>query len=128
MRGSGARSTFLSGLFDWSGNRSGGVRRLFDERSGRPGGIVIETPLIKRLGSWARSFGDTEVNPPSIVLLVGGPGNGKTEAIELTIFELDTALGCSGLLSMAWPQLSSRQTGRYPVALFGRLGRLRLCP
>ena len=38
---------FPEGLLDWSGSRSGGVRRLFDDKSGRPGGIVIETPLIQ---------------------------------------------------------------------------------
>ena len=33
-----------------------------------------------------------------MVLLVGGPGKGKTEAIECTIRELDSALGCNGRL------------------------------
>jgi hypothetical protein len=33
-----------------------------------------------------------------LVLLVGGPGNGKTEAVEATIEALDRALRCSGAL------------------------------
>jgi hypothetical protein len=33
-----------------------------------------------------------------VVLLVGGPGNGKTEAIERTMEWLDRALGCEGRL------------------------------
>ncbi|WP_245431811.1 hypothetical protein [Rhizobium sophoriradicis] len=33
-----------------------------------------------------------------MLLLVGGPGNGKTEAVEATIEELDRALNCHGAL------------------------------
>jgi hypothetical protein len=85
---------FPRGLLDWSGSRSGGVRRLFDNKSGRPGGEVIETPLIQRLRDWARSLGGQRDDTPNTIFLVGGPGNGKTEAIERTIEELDWALGC----------------------------------
>ncbi len=42
-------SLFPAGLLDWAGHRGGGVRRLFDENSGRPAGEVIETMLLARL-------------------------------------------------------------------------------
>jgi hypothetical protein len=35
---------------------------------------------------------------PRIVLLVGGPGNGKTEAVEAALAELDSELGLAGKL------------------------------
>jgi hypothetical protein len=86
-------------LRDWSGNQSGGVRRLFDSTSGRPTGEVMKTHLLSRLQSWARSLVDTPDTAPRVILLVGGPGNGKTEAIESTVQWMDEALRCDGLLS-----------------------------
>ena len=83
-------------LVDWAGNRSGGVRRLFDNDSGRPSGRVIRTSLLDRLEAWAEALAKQEPGTPRIVLLVGGPGNGKTEAIEKTIEALDSALGQDG--------------------------------
>lgn len=85
-------------LLDWSGNRSGGVRRFFDEQSGRPSGEVIVTSLLNRLHGWASSIANGLQGTPRAVLLVGGPGNGKTEAIESTITLLDDALGTNGAL------------------------------
>lgn len=95
---SAQHGAFPTALLEWSGDRAGGVRRLFDDRSGRPGGGVIETPLIRRLGEWAESFREGHRRGPRIVLLVGGPGNGKTEAIERTIRDLDRSLGGNGRL------------------------------
>lgn len=89
---------FPAELVDWSGNRSGGVRRFFDEKSGRPSGDVIQTSLLDRLHSWASSLAEGASGTPRAVLLVGGPGNGKTEAIESTITVLDGALQANGKL------------------------------
>ena len=83
-------------MLDWAGHRGGGVRRLFDDNSGRPSGEVIETKLLSRLRDWATGFVNASPQVPRIVLLVGGPGNGKTEAVEATIRQLDLALGCDG--------------------------------
>ena len=69
-------------LVNWAGHRSGGVRRLFDDASGRPGNVVFQTNLLHRLEAWTASFAKSEVGTPRVLLLVGGPGNGKTEAIE----------------------------------------------
>lgn len=89
---------FPAGLLDWAGHRKGGVRRLFYSGSGRPAGKVIHTRLLKRLTDWTSSIASGESEAPRAVLLVGGPGNGKTEAVEFTICELDKVLGLSGVL------------------------------
>ena len=83
-------------LVDWAGNHSGGVKRLFDAQSGRGNGALLTTSLLIKLKSWAQDI--TYGNPltPRIILLVGGPGNGKTEAIESTIGWLDSYLNCQG--------------------------------
>lgn len=94
-----ARSArFPQGLVEWAGHHSGGVKRLFDDRSGRPGRDLLRTRLIERLECWAKDIASATAEAPSILLLVGGPGNGKTEAIEHTIKHLDEALGAGGNL------------------------------
>lgn len=90
---------FPAGLLDWAGNRSGGVRRPFDEASGRPGGQeVFRTNLLAKLERWSEEVGSGRENTPRVILLVGGPGNGKTEAIERTLGWLDRALGANGAI------------------------------
>jgi hypothetical protein len=89
---------FPAQLLNWAGNRSGGVRRPFDESSGRPGADVFKTNLLARLQNWCNDIGSGSTSAPRLVLLVGGPGNGKTEAIEKTLAWLDEALGCCGSL------------------------------
>lgn len=84
-------SEFPAGLLYWAGNRQGGVRRLFHEGSGRPNGDVLETPLLRRLRQWVVGVGRDEA-VPRVILLIGGPGNGKTEAVETTLFALDEEL------------------------------------
>jgi hypothetical protein len=59
---------------------------------------VLGTHLLRRLESWAGSVVSQTNATPRIVLLVGGPGNGKTEAIESTIQCLDNALDARGTL------------------------------
>jgi len=93
---------FPAQLLNWAGNRSGGVRRPFDEGSGRPasggrGNGIFGTNLLVRLESWCKQIGKG-ITAPRLILLVGGPGNGKTEAIENTLAWLDDALGCGGSL------------------------------
>ena len=89
---------FPAQLLNWAGNRSGGVRRPFDESSGRPGEQVFRTNLLAKLERWCSEVGKGSHATARIILLVGGPGNGKTEAIETTMGWLDGALGCSGAL------------------------------
>jgi hypothetical protein len=90
---------FPDALLTWAGHRDGGVRKPFRRDSGRPaGGKRIDTPLLSRLNSWVDSLLNPEVDTPRVVLLVGGPGNGKTDAVESTIEFLDDRLGLSGAL------------------------------
>ncbi|WP_421460443.1 hypothetical protein [Agrobacterium tumefaciens] len=83
---------FPARMIDWAGHRSGGVRRLFDEDSGRPGGSVFHTGLLQRLNEWVAAIASGDRTVPRVLLLIGGPGNGKTEAIESTVLWLDRAL------------------------------------
>ncbi len=94
-------ASYPRGLLDWAGNRGGGVRRLFDPKSGRPGEVVFETNLLHRLRGWVQGVAAGEASAPRVVLLVGGPGNGKTEAVEAATEQLDAALGCDGALLSA---------------------------
>jgi len=50
------------------------------------------------LETWAGQIASGTPGTPRILLLVGGPGNGKTEAIEHTIKCMDQALGAKGVL------------------------------
>ena len=90
-------AVYPASLIHWAGHGLGGVRQPFAEGSGRPNGEQITTPLLQRLDQWADAIANGE-NAPRIVLLVGGPGNGKTDAIEGCIGSLDRALGYSGKL------------------------------
>lgn len=85
-------------FIEWAGHHSGGVKRLFDDLSGRPGRELLRTSLITRLEEWTRDVASGSPGTPTILLLVGGPGNGKTEAIEHTIKCLDDSLGAGGRL------------------------------
>jgi len=82
---------FPEGLLEWAGHKLGGVKKPFDLASGRPNGKVIETRLTNKLLDWTKTIGDDET--PNAVLLVGGPGNGKTDALEYLISELDSRFG-----------------------------------
>jgi len=118
---------FPAGLQNWAGNRSGGVRRLFDDTSGRPGDTVLTTNLLDRLKAWASGFGAQPSERPRMLLLVGGPGNGKTEAIESTVRWLDDSLGAGERLLTALGDAFSPEDGIAPrlvnVDLAGLLGR-----
>ncbi len=96
--GQAGNPRFPKGLIEWAGHHSGGVKRLFDDLSGRPGRELLRTRLIARLEAWAKDIAAGGPCAPRMLLLVGGPGNGKTEAIEHTIRHLDDALGAGGNL------------------------------
>ena len=104
--------SFPGGLLDWAGHRAGGVRRLFDAGSGRPSGALIETALLQRLREWAGLVARAKAGTPRIVLLVGGPGNGKSEAVENTIRELENALAIDGELQAILRPLFMPTDGR----------------
>lgn len=110
-------------LLEWAGNRSGGVRRPFDDASGRPSGSV-ETNLLARLESWCRDLGAGVPEVPRIILLVGGPGNGKTEAIETTMGHLDRALGCAGGFVQELADAFRPKEGKVPRLVRASIGEL----
>ena len=85
-------------LVNWAGEGAG-VRRLCDAESGRPGDSVIETNLLGRLREWVREIAKGNTSP-RLILLVGGPGNGKTDVVDFTISEMDQKLGCQGSLKL----------------------------
>lgn len=93
-----AMNKYPEGLLGWSGDKAGGVKKLFYRGSGRPSGAVITTNLLTRLSGWARDIASGKEGTPRAVFLIGGPGNGKTEAIEYTIQELDAAMQLGGAL------------------------------
>lgn len=103
-----------AGLLDWAGHKSGGVRRLFHSAGGRPTGGVVFTPLLARLDAWCSAIASGLEGVPRIVLLVGGPGNGKTEAIEFTIKQLDSDFELSGALVDALKSEFFREDGSTP--------------
>lgn len=74
-------------LLYWGGGRKGGVKIISDKTSGRPNGFVIETKLTAKLDDWAKNIDKS--NRPRILLLIGGPGNGKTDALEFLIDKID---------------------------------------
>jgi len=103
---------FPVGLLAWAGHRSGGVRRLFDQSSGRPSGSVIQTSLLERLDAWGDAIAGGVAETPRIVLLVGGPGNGKTEAVEALVHAIDRKLYGGNLLARKLERLFGQGSGK----------------
>ncbi len=89
---------FPDRLLDWAGHRAGGVRKLFHDQSSRPSGGVIRTGLLERLEAWVSNLIGGNAESPRVILLVGGPGNGKTEAIEACIRRMDEEARLDGKL------------------------------
>jgi len=76
--------------------------------------VVIRTNLLHKLEHWTSALGRHEPGTPRILLLVGGPGNGKTEAIESTIHWLDHALGRDRKLADEFRRAFSPEDGLVP--------------
>lgn len=76
----------------WAGHRNGGVRRPFVDETGRPTENQIKTNIVKKLDSWVSDIVSNKSGTPNVVLLVGGPGNGKTDAVEGCIDAFDKKL------------------------------------
>ena len=83
---------FPNAFFSWSGSSDGAVKRPFEVDERRLIG-PIKTRVIERLDSWVKDVVAC-VDCPRSILLIGGPGNGKTDAVEGTIRKLGTLLGC----------------------------------
>ena len=93
-----ARNPHVLALLEWHGHSAGGVRVPFSMNMGRPmGASVIQVPVMDKLDGLAIQIVDTDPHP-RFVFLVGGPGNGKSAAVETFISRLDDLLSCSGSL------------------------------
>lgn len=93
-----ARTEFPKGLLFWAGHRDGGVKKPFVDSSGRPTGDIIRTRLLDKIDSWINALLKQDSSANRALLMIGGPGNGKTEAVEYFIEKFDEALNASGKL------------------------------
>ncbi len=91
---------FTAELLAWHSHDRGGVRVPF-QPGDRPLGRTIDTTLILRLRRLAQEISQGRVGLPRWIFLVGGPGNGKSEAVESFLTALDQELGLSGSLIAA---------------------------
>jgi hypothetical protein len=91
---------YPAGLLDWAGHRKGGVRKPFDSDTGRPLGKQIETKLVQQMNNWLDDLIQNGLNKdtPRFIMLVGGPGNGKSDAIDGCISQFDHKLSARGEL------------------------------
>lgn len=89
---------FPRDLLNWAGHRAGGVKKMFYASSGRPSGGIIYTELLYKIDKWASDLSNNLRNAPRIILLIGGPGNGKTEAVEFALSSLDRHFQFAGKL------------------------------
>lgn len=108
------QTLYPADLLRWAGHRDGGVRKPFRIDSGRPTGGRITTPLVTRLQAWVTDLLTNPASAPLTVLLVGGPGNGKTDAIETCIEFLDAGLHASGKLIQAFETQFAVPDGQLP--------------
>ena len=107
-----ANHEFPTSLLEWAGQHRG-VRKPFYAPSGRPCNVVIDTPLLDRLRNWVSDV-LSQPSAPRSVLLVGGPGNGKSEAVEDILRTLDGRLGLGGDLTAKFTALFSG-VGGHPI-------------
>lgn len=86
--------SLIEKIQSWRSEASGGVRKPFSKKAGKPlGRDPIMTNVLSKLRELIR--GDES---PSSIVLVGGAGNGKTDALEFIVSELDERFECGGRL------------------------------
>lgn len=69
-------------FFNFTGGQGKSVKKIGDEKSGWNMGGLIQSRLLSNLESLAEDIRTGNHPNPVCVFLVGGPGNGKTEAAE----------------------------------------------
>lgn len=88
----------VEALLSWHGHEDGGAKVPFVQGRGRPLRGTLETGLLRKLRSAARELATGSPTACKWVFLVGGPGNGKSEAVEDFVVALDAEMGCQGTL------------------------------
>ena len=84
---------WVSELLTWHGHDRGGVRVPFQSSMGNPLGNIIHTTLIEKLQALAENLVNGTPGTPRWIFLIGGPGNGKSEAVEAFVRDLDKLAG-----------------------------------
>lgn len=102
-------------LLAWAGHQKGGVKAPFRRDSGRPVGEVIETKLVRKLKQWVEEI-TAKNDVPRILLLIGGPGNGKTDALEFFVECLDKSLNADNQLFGEFENRFANSTPRKAIA------------
>jgi hypothetical protein len=106
---------YPTAFLNWAGSKQGGVRNPFKKNSGRPAGKKIETPLTIKLKNWVDELvSGVSENTPRAILLIGGPGNGKTDAVEGCIEDFDKAIQARGELTERFAKQYVIQEGTLP--------------
>ena len=107
-------------LLTWAGHQSGGVRKPFTRDSGRPSGTVIRTKLVNKIDVWVNDLVKGN-SVPRILLLIGGPGNGKTDALEYLIDRLDLKTNNLNQFYDSFSKIFQPNSGNIP-----RIGKVEL--
>ena len=89
---------WVSELLTWHGQDRGGVRVPFHSTMGKPLRVVVDTPIIRKLRLLAADLIAGVPGTPRWIFLVGGPGNGKSEAVEAFVRQLDALCNADGEL------------------------------
>ena len=103
---------WVTELLSWHGHDCGGVRVPFHATMGNPLKAVVATPLIKKIKRLAFDLANGTSGTPHWIFLIGGPGNGKSEAVEAFILELDKRTKSQGKLK----ELVAQKFAPSPVA------------
>lgn len=103
---------WVSELLSWHGHDRGGVRVPFHATMGKPLGDVVETSVIMKIKRLASDLVKGAPGTPRWVFLIGGPGNGKSEAVETFVQELDIQTNSQG----AFVNLVAKKFEPDPVA------------
>jgi hypothetical protein len=120
------RNAWVIELLTWHSHDRGGVRVPFSERGGNPlrdssgNRIVVDTGLLHRLREVAHDLGQG-APAPRWLFLVGGPGNGKSEAVEQFLSAVDQEFACDGrLIDLLRAQFNGQKLVPWRVDLSGR--------
>lgn len=79
---------FPARFLKWTGSRDAAVKRPFVQSSSKPTSELIKTNLLVRLEEWAKALGNEGADVPRAIFLAGGPGNGKSAALEYVVQKL----------------------------------------